>query len=116
MNDTETVLENLIQELKRGTLVLTVLLCTAEPVYGYALVGRLQERGIDVDQNTLYPLLRRLEKQGLLASDWDMGDARPRRYYRISDDGRIIRDRLLAEWKSMNAAIGGMEKTKENGR
>ena len=70
MDDTEAILDNLIQELKRGTLVLTVLLCTAEPVYGYALVGRLQERGIDVDQNTLYPLLRRLEKQGLLASDW----------------------------------------------
>lgn len=116
MDDTKMILDNLIQELKRGTLVLTVLLCTAEPVYGYALVALLQERGIDVDQNTLYPLLRRLEKQGLLASDWDTSDTRPRRYYRIGDTGRAIRDRLLAEWKSMDAAISGMEKTKESER
>ncbi len=72
------IVENLTQELKRGTLVLGVLLCTTDEVYGYALVTSLQERGIHIEQNTLYPLLRRLEKQGLLESSWQTDESRPR--------------------------------------
>ena len=77
METTEPVLDILVQELKRGTLVLSVLLCLDVRAYGYALVSRLQDKGLDIEQNTLYPLLRRLEKQGLLESAWDTGDARP---------------------------------------
>lgn len=109
MESKESILDNLVQELKRGTLVLAVLLSTAGPVYGYSLVAELQGNGIDIEQNTLYPLLRRLEKQGLLSSSWDTGDARPRKYYVISHLGSEIRDRLLAEWRAVNAAIQNME-------
>jgi PadR family transcriptional regulator PadR len=64
-----------------------VLLSTEKPEYGYSLVGLLQESGIDVEQNTLYPLLRRLEQQGLMESIWDTGESRPRKYYRVTDYG-----------------------------
>lgn len=99
------IVENLTQELKRGTLVLGVLLCTTDEVYGYALVTSLQERGIPIEQNTLYPLLRRLEKQGLLESSWHTDESRPRRYYRISDAGLTVRERLIAAWQEMDAAL-----------
>jgi DNA-binding PadR family transcriptional regulator len=108
MDDTNEILDNLVQELKRGTLVLSVLLCTEEPGYGYALVGRLTDSGLDIDQNTLYPLLRRLEKQGLLESSWDTAEARPRRYYTISKKGKKVRSRLLKDWDAMNGAIRGL--------
>lgn len=112
METTGLVLDNLVQELKRGTLVLSVLLCTDERAYGYALVSRLQEKGVDIEQNTLYPLLRRLEKQGLLDSAWDTSDSRPRRYYIISEEGTRIRSSLVAVWNDMNRAITGMEEKK----
>lgn len=99
------IVENLTQELKRGTLVLGVLLCTTDEVYGYALVTSLQERGIHIEQNTLYPLLRRLEKQGLLESSWQTDESRPRRYYRISETGCTVRNRLLAAWQEMDVAL-----------
>lgn len=109
MKDREAVLENLVQELKRGTLALAVLLSTDEPVYGYALAAALQERGVDIEQNTLYPLLRRMEDQGLLESSWDTAEARPRRYYRIGEAGRDIRARLMDTWKAADAALRAME-------
>ncbi len=109
MESSDAILGNLVQELKRGTLVLSVLLSTETPVYGYTLVRSLQERGIEVEQNTLYPLLRRLEKQGLLNSSWETGEARPRRYYVISSKGKAIRRELFGEWKFMNEAIHSME-------
>lgn len=111
MEANDLILENLIQELKRGSLVLSVLMATAQPVYGYALVASLQERGVDIEQNTLYPLLRRLENQGLLESAWQTGETRPRRYYVISQNGLAVRERLLAEWNTLNMALKGMEET-----
>ncbi len=102
------IVENLTQELKRGTLVLGVLWCTGEPVYGYALVSSLQNKGIDIEQNTLYPLLRRLEKQGLLESSWHTDESRPRRYYRISAVGLAVRGQLMEAWSEMNRAIGNL--------
>jgi DNA-binding PadR family transcriptional regulator len=105
----ESILDNLVQELKRGTLVLGVLLSTGEPVYGYTLVGELQARGMDIEQNTLYPLLRRLEKQGLLSSSWDTAESRPRKYYQLTTLGREVRTRLGQEWQAVNAAISKME-------
>jgi PadR family transcriptional regulator, regulatory protein PadR len=109
MESMEAILENLVQELKRGTLVLGVLLSTGEPVYGYTLVGELQARGLDIEQNTLYPLLRRLEKQGLLTSSWDTAEARPRKYYQLSPLGRDVRKLLGQEWQAVNRAIQKME-------
>ena len=109
METIESILENLVQELKRGTLVLGVLLSTREPVYGYTLVGELQARGMDIEQNTLYPLLRRLEKQGLLSSSWDTAESRPRKYYQLSPLGREVRKRLAQEWQAVNTAICKME-------
>jgi PadR family transcriptional regulator, regulatory protein PadR len=109
METMESILENLVQELKRGTLVFGVLLSTGEPVYGYTLVGELQARGLDIEQNTLYPLLRRLEKQGLLTSAWDTAEARPRKYYQLSPLGREVRGRLSEEWQAVNTAIRRME-------
>lgn len=95
MND---VIQNLILELRRGTLVLTVLSYLGEPQYGYSLQQLLAEQGLDIDQGTLYPLLRRLEKQGLLESEWSLTDSRPRRYYVRSDVGREAWDTLKQEW------------------
>lgn len=108
MSDTKKIMENLILELKRGTLVLSVLLNTDESCYGYSLVQSLQEMGVDIEQNTLYPLLRRLEKQNLLESSWDTSESRPRKYYKISEQGREIKDALLGEWNRTNDVIKSM--------
>lgn len=104
-----TTLENLLQEMKRGTLVLSVLLNTDTPVYGYSMVQSLQEAGIEVEQNTLYPLLRRLEKQELVTSSWDTTETRPRKYYVITQKGVEIRKEMLKEWKKNNTVLMNME-------
>ena len=76
------------QELRRGTVVLACLLLLRESGYGYALLDQLRDLGFSVDANTLYPLLRRLESQGMLVSEWNTQEARPRKFYRISAHGR----------------------------
>ncbi|MBI9100416.1 MAG: helix-turn-helix transcriptional regulator [Spirochaetaceae bacterium] len=108
MDDNEKIIENLLQELKRGTLVFSVLLNADESCYGYSLVNRLQESGVDIEQNTLYPLLRRLEKQELLESRWDTSESRPRKYYIISTRGREVLTVLKKEWEKTNEVIKGM--------
>ena len=85
-------------ELRRGIVVLAVLSQLAAAQYGYSLIQRLAERGLDIEEGTLYPLLRRLEKQGLLESEWDTADSRPRKYYRISLQGGEVLAALSAEW------------------
>lgn len=100
--DVNDVLLSIQQELKRGTLVLAVLTQMDQPQYGYSLIQALTDQGMEVEQNTLYPLLRRLEKQGLLESDWDVEGSRPRRYYKISNDGIKVRSLLLEDWKKLN--------------
>jgi DNA-binding PadR family transcriptional regulator len=102
------VLDNILQELKRGTLVMIVLLNLKEKEYGYSLISKLQEAGIDIEQNTLYPLLRRLEKQGLLESLWDTTESRPRKYYIISEEGRLVLGSILEEWKRTSGVVEGM--------
>ncbi len=97
---------NLISELRRGALVLSVLSQLQEPAYGYALKERLTERGVEIDQGTLYPLLRRLEEQGLLQSEWTLGgESRPRRYYQLNPTGQTVLDTLTQEWNSLVAAM-----------
>lgn len=92
---------NLTQELRRGILVLATLSQLKDDKYGYALISSLAERGLEIDQGTLYPLLRRLESQGLLTSAWNVDGSRPRRYYVISPDGLRILEALSADWRSL---------------
>jgi len=102
----ETALvENLRLELRRGGLVLAVLGQLRAEHYGYTLRKALAERGLPVDEGTLYPLLRRLESQGLLASEWREEDKREKRFYRLSPAGERVVRLLVAEWRGLNASI-----------
>src|SRR5512139_2546529 len=92
-------LENTILEMRRGVIVLAVLSQCNQEQYGYSLMKSLAEKGLEIDQGTLYPLLRRLETQGLLSSSWRLEDARPRRYYRISTEGQKLLPKLVREWE-----------------
>ncbi|MGV2623106.1 UNVERIFIED_CONTAM: PadR family transcriptional regulator [Halobacillus marinus] len=98
-------LDKLLQELRRGTITIGVMSQLSEAQYGYSLVTMLGERGIHVEPGTLYPLLRRLEKQGLLESRWDTGEARPRKYYLLSPLGSEVYELLKAEWRSIAASM-----------
>jgi PadR family transcriptional regulator PadR len=100
----ETV-QNLINELRRGTLVLTVLSQLDEERYGYSLKQRLADQGLEIDQGTLYPLLRRLEKQGLLDSEWSLESSRPRRYYVLNQAGRETLGTLKREWDALSGVL-----------
>lgn len=102
------LIQGLVQELRRGTLMISVLSQLDQPQYGYSLVTVLAERGVEIDAGTLYPLLRRLEKQGLLASQWDTDEARPRKYYLLSELGKEVYDRLCSEWKNMTSIMEGL--------
>lgn len=99
------IFENLRLELRRGSLILAVLAQLRTEQYGYVLRKSLTDLGLAIDENTLYPLLRRLETQGLLASQWREEDKRNKRFYRLSAEGEAILARLLAEHSEMNAAL-----------
>lgn len=103
MND--DVFENLRLELRRGCLIVAVLAQLREEHYGYALRKALADRGMDIDENTLYPLLRRLESQGLLVSSWREENKRNKRFYLLSDDGKVILTQLLEEWNAIDTAL-----------
>ena len=97
--------ENLRLELRRGCLVLAVLAKLRSEYHGYALVKALKEGGLEIDDNTLYPLLRRLEKQKLLVSEWRVQDKRNKRFYCLSDEGQSVLEWLREEWRNINGAI-----------
>jgi PadR family transcriptional regulator PadR len=97
--------ENLRLELRRGSLIIAVLAQLRDEHYGYALRKALAERGMDIEESTLYPLLRRLESQGLLTSEWREEDKRNKRFYRLSKDGALILKQLLEEWQNMNSSL-----------
>jgi PadR family transcriptional regulator PadR len=111
MTVAESLFENLRLELRRGCLTLAVLAQLREEHYGYTLRKALATRGMEIDESTLYPLLRRLESQGLLASEWREEDKRNKRFYRLSADGEEILGRLLAEWNATNQAIDNILET-----
>jgi PadR family transcriptional regulator PadR len=98
-------LDNLRLELRRGCLVLAVLAALRSEQYGYTLRKALAEHGLDIDEGTLYPLLRRLESQGLLTSEWREHEKRNKRFYRLSAEGEPILTQLRAEWQSIDTAI-----------
>jgi PadR family transcriptional regulator, regulatory protein PadR len=100
-----TTQEKLALELRRGVLILAALSQLNAPQYGYSLIQRLAEQGLTIDQGTLYPLLRRLEDQGLLRSEWQIEESRPRRYYVISDQGADVLRQLSTEWRDLVKVI-----------
>jgi PadR family transcriptional regulator PadR len=100
--------ENLRLELRRGCLVLAVLGALRTEHYGYTLRKSLANHDLPVDEGTLYPLLRRLESQGLLASEWREEDRRQKRFYRLSKAGRRIVDQLTGEWERINASLASI--------
>ena len=101
----ENLFENLRLELRRGCLTLAVLAQLRQEHYGYTLRKALEDRGLAIDESTLYPLLRRLETQGLLSSEWREEDKRNKRFYRLSSDGEQMLGQLLQEWNDLNASI-----------
>lgn len=92
-------------EMRRGIIVLAVLSQLRQPHYGYSLRQALADKGFDINEGTLYPLLRRLESQGLLNSEWDVSEGRPRRYYLLSDAGQALLSDLKAEWKYLGVVM-----------
>ena len=99
------LLASLRQEIRRGSVVLLCLMALREPDYGYALLRTLEDAGVATDANTLYPLLRRLEKQGLLTSEWVTEDPRPRKYYRTTADGEEVAGLLLTDWQAIATSL-----------
>ena len=100
--ENDELVQNMLLELRRGVLSIAVLSQLSKEEYGYSLLKALADKGMEIDQSTLYPLLRRLESQGLLQSDWRIVDeARPRRYYVISTQGRAVLNKLKREWSTM---------------
>jgi PadR family transcriptional regulator, regulatory protein PadR len=97
-----------LQELRRGTVVVASLVALRRPDYGYALLQRLTEHGFPVEANTLYPLLRRLEEQGLLTSEWNTEESRPRKFYRTSDAGQSVLRRLLDDLAAVQTSLTGL--------
>ena len=97
--------EKLQQELRRGVIVLAVMSQLHSEQYGYSLISSLNETGFEVGQDTLYPLLRRLEQQGLLESEWRVEEPRPRRYYKLNETGREMLERLKEEWSAQETII-----------
>lgn len=105
MEEEKELLSTLLLELRRGTLTISVLSQMKEPKYGYALVQSLEKKGVAIDPNTLYPLLRRLESQGLLESKWETGGAKPRKYYQRTEYGKQIYKQLKTYWENLSAGI-----------
>jgi DNA-binding PadR family transcriptional regulator len=104
----QNLLGSMITELRRGTLTLAVLSRLTKPQYGYSLLQSLEEKGIQIEANTLYPLMRRLESQGLLENSWDTSSARPRKYYVLNEAGREMFQALVKEWKSAGDSINAL--------
>lgn len=105
MNEIEELINSLTVELKRGTMVLLVLSQLHSNEYGYSLVQKLEEKDVPIDAGTLYPLLRRLEKQKLLISEWDTSESRPRKFYTLSEEGKEVYRRLKKEWRQISVLL-----------
>jgi PadR family transcriptional regulator, regulatory protein PadR len=104
----DATLSGHLQELRRGTVVVASLVVLHSPGYGYSLLETLSAAGFEVEANTLYPLLRRLEAQGLLTSAWNTDEARPRKFYRTTEQGDAIARAMRDEWSRLDRAITGL--------
>jgi DNA-binding PadR family transcriptional regulator len=105
----DATLASHLQELRRGTVVVATLTVLRAPGYGYSLLETLSRAGFEVEANTLYPLLRRLETQGLLSSSWNTDDARPRKFYRTTEQGDAIAAALRTEWTRLDRAVTDLD-------
>jgi len=103
-NDAD-IFETLRQELRRGSLIMAVLGQLRAEHYGYTLRKALADAGVEIDEGALYPMLRRLEAQGLLASEWRLEERRNKRFYRLSAEGEAVLGRLVEEWTRLNASV-----------
>jgi len=112
---TSDLFENLRLELRRGSLVLAVLAALRSERYGYTLRKTLSDHGLEIDENTLYPLLRRLESQGLLASVWREENKRNKRFYRLSAQGEQMLAQLLVEWETIHGSLNEILKEQHHG-
>lgn len=110
----EMLLKNMIVELRRGTQIIAVLNQLKKQQYGYSLLKNLNYGGVMVEAGTLYPLLRRLETQGLLNSEWDTSEKRPRKYYIINGDGKQMLKELNQEWQVIVKEIDKLMGEKQN--
>ena len=115
----DKIVYDLSQEFRRGTLILVTLSQLKISTYGYDLVKKLSSSQIKIEANTLYPLLRRLEAQGILESRWDTEEGKPRKYYKLSNDGEIVQEKLKAEWlkysQNVNELMGVLGENIEKG-
>lgn len=107
-NEEELLFDSLRLELRRGSLILAVLASLRREQYGYSLRVSLGEAGIEMEESTLYPLLRRLESQGLLDSEWREEERRKKRFYRLSTRGETMLKRLAVEWRGLSASLEAM--------
>ena len=105
----DATLSSHLQELRRGTVVVASLTVLRTPGYGYSLLETLSAAGFEVEANTLYPLLRRLEAQGLLTSSWNTDEARPRKFYRTTEYGDSIAEALRVEWTRLDRAVTDLD-------
>lgn len=105
MKENDSMVDGLVLELRRGLLILGVLSQLDQKEYGYSLIQKLQDKNFVIEAGTLYPLLRRLEKQELLDSTWDLVENRPRRYYQISKKGKEIYHSLKKEYMLLNETM-----------
>ena len=108
--------DKLAVELRRGTLALAALSALRSSRHGYSLVQRLSDRGLEVEPGTLYPLLRRLDEQGLLDSRWDVGGSRPRKYYTLSTAGAEALEALSAVWRELGETMSVLLDEEPGGR
>jgi DNA-binding PadR family transcriptional regulator len=116
MSDEKDIVGGLLLELRRGMIVLGVLSQLHAPKYGYSLLQSLEEKGILIDAGTLYPLLRRLEKQELLRSEWEVSGTKPRKYYILSEMGERVYQSLCGEWVAMADNMDKLINEKEDGQ
>jgi len=107
--DSDALLQKMTQELRRGSLTLAVLQALRREHYAYSLRKYLADHGLEVDEGTLYPLVRRLEKDGVLTSEWREESARKRRFYRLSALGQALLPRLRQEWQQLADALNRIE-------
>lgn len=108
MNTRDAFIQSQRQEINRGSVVIAVLWTLRTPQYGYALLDTLNAHGIVVEANTLYPLLRRLEQQGMLQSEWNTDEARPRKYYVTSEAGNLAVTDLLTAWQQVTDSLNAI--------
>lgn len=113
MNNDE-IISGMILELRRGTLILLVLSQLQKPMYGYNLVKNLQLKEIPIEANTLYPLMRRLESQGLLVSQWETSGAKPRKYYAITETGQMVFEKVKEYWNTFSDNVNELLEGPEN--